>query len=88
MEQEGLPTDLPQMVSSDEVNAAIAHLAMLAINCQLQETATAIEASMVRLSISDPDELMQSRLEDLTGLIIDALELGIPPVLNAGVYGD
>lgn len=73
-----------QAISSDEVNDQIEALVAAAIEALIQERCTQVEARLVRAALPTPTV---ARLVDRAeGLVVDALLIALPDVLNEALY--
>lgn len=77
-----------ESVSSEDVDQAIAALLELAIECTLQEKCTRTEAARIRLSLAHPSPEITEAMEEATAWVIEAMEMGLPPLLNRVLFPD
>ena len=71
-----------QSVSGEQVDELIAQLIRVVVEHQLQERCTGIEASRVRLALQHPSAETSELVSEAHGLVVEALELGVIPLLN------
>lgn len=79
---------MSQSVSSDQIDDAIADLLQLAIECTLQEKCTPVEAARVRLALAHPSPQVNEAMEESVALVLEAMEIGLPPLLNGILFPD
>ena len=65
---------------------AIVELIDLAVEHTLQERCSAAEAAKIRLAFAYPSPEVEDLVQDSVALVIEALEMGIPPMLNAVLF--
>lgn len=75
-------------ITAEQVDDAIQALIRLATEHTLQERCTTTEAARIRLALQHPSQELQEYVEEAVALVIEALEIGIPAVLNAILYPD
>ena len=75
-------------IASERVDQAIGDLIDLAIEHTLQESCTAAEAARIRLALTYPSPEISEAVNEVIGLVIEALDSSVPALLDAVLYPD
>lgn len=75
-------------IAADDVDGAIGDLVGMAVEHVIQERCTPLEAARIRLAIGNPSAEIQEYLDDASGLVVEALAIGVPELLNRILFPD